>query len=156
MSPFAAPTSRDSLIDTLAPLPVQGAAWPRWIKLTAWAIIVLIGVKLAHTATTLPPEAVTPVTAGSILLLYIALVYIARCMQTSVTRITHDGIEQTWITRRTVRWDEIQSAKFIPLIATKRLVCFTGRGRPVIFQAGTIPLQIAFAHIALAYGRRTG
>ena len=40
------------------------------------------------------------------------------------------------------------------MVASGLLVCFTGKGRPVVFQGGTQELQIAFAHIALAYHRR--
>lgn len=92
--------------------------------------------------------------AGSILLCFLGLIVLARYMLISETRITHRGIEQSWITRREVAWEDIQFAKFIPLVASKRLVCFTTRGRPVVFQAGTRDLQVAFARIALVYRRQ--
>src|SRR3546814_17032550 len=75
-------------------------------------------------------------------------------MMVSETRITETGIEQSWFTRRKVAWDDIQFAKFIPLVASKRLVCFTATGHPVVFQAGPRELQIAFARIAVVYRRR--
>jgi hypothetical protein len=79
---------------------------------------------------------------------------LARFMLVSQTRITEDGIEQSWLSKRRVAWQDIQYAKFIPLVASKRLICFTSRGRPVVFQAGTRELQIAFARIALVYRRK--
>src|SRR3546814_9693255 len=75
-------------------------------------------------------------------------------MLISVTNINEAGIQQSWLGRREVAWEDIQFAKFIPLVASKRLICFTTRGRPVVFQAGTKELQVAFARISLVYRRR--
>lgn len=145
---------KEALLDTLGPLPLSGTAWPGWIKILAWCVLVIIGAKLIHTAIGTNAQTVQPVVAASVTITFMALVVVARYMQTSVTTITSDGIEQTWITRRSISWDDIQFAKFIPLLASKRLVCFTGRGRPVVFQGGTQELQVAFAQISLAYRRR--
>lgn len=145
---------RDAILEALGPLPLSGAAWPGWIKVLAWCVLAVIGAKLVHTAIGTSGQNVQAVVAASVTITYMALVVVARYMQTSVTTITTEGIEQTWITRRTINWDDIQFAKFIPLFASKRLVCFTGRGRPVVFQGGTKELQIAFAQISLAYRRR--
>lgn len=147
-------TRHDALLQTLGPLPLSGTAWPGWIKVMAWCVLVIIGAKLVHTAIGPSGQDVNPVVAASVTITFMALVVVARCMQVSVTTITPDGIEQTWLTKRTVGWNDIQFAKFIPLLASKRLVCFTGRGRPVIFQGGTKELQIAFAQIAVAYRKR--
>lgn len=147
--------SSEQFLQRLRPLPLSGTAWPGWIKAMAWLVLIIIGAKLIHTAASLGGQSVQPAVTASVTLTFMALVVIARYMQTSVTHITATGIEQTWLTRRAVSWDEIQFAKFIPLFASKRLVCFTGRGRPVVFQAGTKELQIAFAQIALAYPRRS-
>ncbi|HLR78006.1 MAG TPA: hypothetical protein VK062_03045 [Burkholderiaceae bacterium] len=147
---------REALLQTLGPLPIRGTAWPGWVKVLAWCVLAIIGIKLIHTATSTAGQDIRPVIAASVTITFMALIVVARNMQTSVTTITTEGIEQTWLTRRTVRWDDIQFAKFIPMVASKRLVCFTGRGRPVIFQGGTRELQIAFAHIALAYRRQPG
>lgn len=145
---------QDQLLQTIGPLPLRGTAWPAGIKWMAWIVLGLIGIKLLHTAAGPAGQTVSPIVAACIVVAFIALLVVARAMQTSETCITDQGIEQTWITRRTVAWSEIQFAKFIPLLASKRLVCFTGRGRPVVFQAGTRELQVAFAQIALAYRRR--
>ena len=40
------------------------------------------------------------------------------------------------------------------MIFSKRLVVFTHRGRPVIFQGGTRELRAAFTQIAQVYRRR--
>lgn len=145
---------QEQLRQTLGPLPISGTAWPCWIKMAAWCVMALIGVKLIQTAIGPSGQGVNPAVAASVTITFMALVVVARCMQISVTTITSEGIEQTWLTRRSIGWDDITFAKFIPLLASKRLVCFTGRGRPVVFQGGTKELQIAFAQIALVYRKR--
>lgn len=148
-------TRHEALLETLGPLPVSGAAWPGWIKIMAWCVLALIGAKLIHTAISTSGQEISPVAAASVTITFMGLVIIARYMQTSVTTITREGIEQTWVTRRTIHWDDIHYAKFVPLPASKRLICFTRRSRPVIFQGGTPELSVAFAQIAVAYQRRS-
>lgn len=145
---------RSTLLEQIGPLPLRGMAWPVWIKVTAWVVLVLIAIQIIRTATSPMGRNIDPWVAGSILLCFLALTLVVRFMTTSETQITHKGIEQSWITRREVAWEDIQFAKFIPLLTSKRLICFTSRGRPVVFQAGTRELQIAFARIALVYKRR--
>lgn len=145
---------RDAVLQALSPLPLSGTAWPGWIKALAWFVLAVIGAKLVHTATTTNITGISSGVTASVTLTFVALLIIARFMQVSVTTITATGIEQSWLTKRTVRWDDIQFVKFIPLFTSKRLICFTGRGRPVVFQAGTKELQIAFAQIALVYRKR--
>lgn len=144
---------RSALLERIGPLPLSGMAWPRWIKILAWLILAIIAVQIGRIATNSQGHNVNPAVAVSILVCFLALLVIARFIQTSETRITKTGIQQSWITRREVTWNEIQFAKFIPLLASKQLICFTGHGRPVVFQAGTRELQIAFAHIAMMYRR---
>ncbi len=145
---------RSELFEAIGPLPLHGVAWPKWIKILACLILVFIGLMIAQTASGPAGKTVSPLAAGCILLCFLALIVLARYMLVSETRITHRGIEQSWITRREVAWEDIQFAKFIPLVASKRLICFTGKSRPVVFQAGTRELQIAFARIALVYRRQ--
>lgn len=145
---------RSELFEAIGPLPLQGVAWPRWIKILACLVLALIGLLIIQTAAGPTGRSISPMVSGSILLCFLGLLILARYMLVSETRITHKGIEQSWISRREVAWEDIQFAKFIPLVASKRLICFTTRGRPVVFQAGTRELQIAFARIALVYRRR--
>lgn len=142
------------LLEEIGPLPLQGLAWPRRIKVVVWIVMALIGVKLIYTAAGPGGQNTPPVVAASFLLCYAALLVLAWYMQKSVTTITDTGIQQSWITRREITWADIHFAKFIPLYASKRLMCFTGRGRPVVFQAGTRELEIAFARISLVYRRK--
>lgn len=144
----------DTLIQELKPLPVEGTSWPRWIKIVTWIMLALIGIQFINTATSEAGQNVNPYIAGSITLCFAALIVMGRYMTTARTRITEEGIEQSWLIRRIVKWEEIQFAKFIPLISSKKLMCFTGRGRPIIFHGGTKDLQVAFARIALVYKRR--
>lgn len=145
---------RSALFEDIGPLPLHGQAWPTWIKIMAWVVLLIIAMQITRTATSPHAHSVNPVIAGGILVCFMALLVVARFMLISETRITCNGIEQSWITRRQIIWDDIQFAKFVPLIASKRLVCFTRHGRPVVFQGGTRELQIAFARIALAYRRQ--
>ncbi len=145
---------RSALLEQIGPLPLRGSAWPLWIKVFAWIVLIIIGIQIGRTAAGPNGHQVYSLAAASILMCFVALVVVARFMMTSETEINGKGISQSWITKREVAWEDIQFAKFIPLFTSKRLVCFTSRGRPIVFQAGTRELQIAFARIALAYKRR--
>lgn len=143
-----------SLMADLGPLPIQGQAWPSWVKILVWIVVAAIGVQFVRVAMGLESGQVNPFMAGTVLITFCGLLLIARVMAISTTRITEDGIEQTWITKRAIGWNDIQFAKFVPMIASKRLICFTGRSRPVIFQSGTPELHKAFAKISLVYRKR--
>lgn len=142
------------LLEQIGPLPLKGKAWPTWIKVLAVTIMVLIGIQIVYTASGPVGRNVSPVVAGSIILCFIGLAVLTRYMLVSETTITEAGIQQSWLGQREVAWEDIQVAKFVPLLASKRLICFTRRGRPVTFQAGTRELQTAFAYISLVYRRR--
>jgi hypothetical protein len=148
------PQEHSTLLEEIGPLPLRGMAWPAWVKVLAWIMLLVIGVQITLTAVSPAGQHVSHLVAGSILICFLALLVIGRFMLISETQITQAGIEQSWITRRRVAWEDIQYAKFIPLVASKRLVCFVRGGRPIVFQAGTRELQVAFARIAVAYRRR--
>lgn len=147
-------SEQQALLQEIGPLPLEGPAWPRWVKWLAWAVLALVIMRLAQTAGSPAGQAVSTAVKASLVICVMGLAVLARFMQTSVTRITEAGIEQSWVSRREIAWQDIHFAKFIPLIASKRLICFTARGRPVSFQAGSRELEIAFARIALVYRRR--
>ena len=148
------PDRHQRLLSAIGPLPLEGAAWPKWVRWLAWLILALVVFRLAQTAASPAGEMVSTTIKASIVVCVMGLAVLARYMHTSITRITENGIEQSWVGRREIAWNEISFVKFIPLIASKKLICFTRRGRPVTFQAGTRELEIAFAHIALVYRRR--
>lgn len=143
-----------ALIADLGPLPIEGQAWPTWVKILVGVVVAAIGVQFVRVAMGLEGAEVNPFMAGTVLITFCGLLLIARVMAISKTRITENGIEQTWITKRAIGWNDIQFAKFVPMIASKRLICFTGRSRPIIFQSGTPELHKAFAKISLVYRRR--
>lgn len=143
------------LLAGIGPLPLEGPAWPAWMKWAAWLVLTLVILKLVQVAAGPAGAMVGTAVKASLLICVAGLAILARYMHTSVTRITEKGIEQTWISRREVAWEDINFTKFIPLVAAKRLVCFTNRGRPVTFQAGSRELEIAFARISLVYRRRS-
>lgn len=142
------------LISQIGPLPLEGQAWPTWVKWMAWLVLGLVVFRLAQAAASPVGQSVGTAIKLSLVICVVGLAVLARYMHTSVTRITEKGLEQSWLGRREITWDEITFAKFIPLIASKKLICFPARGRPVTFQAGTRELEIAFARIALTYRRR--
>lgn len=139
------------VLASLQPLPIQGDAWPTPIKTLAWIVLLVIGLKLVQTATRTADQSISPAIVGTVILLFGALIVFAWLMQTSKTTISTAGISQTWLTKRYLPWEELHFAKFVPLLGSKRLICFTARNRPVVFQAGNQELQIAFAKIALIY-----
>lgn len=144
--------SQQSLFATIGPLPLKGRSWPKHIALIAWVVIAIIGVRLGFVATAYGDQVATPLIA-SIILAYTGMIVVAFFMWTGHTTITEQGIKQEWILKRELTWDELKFAKFVPLFFSKRLICFTKRGRPIVFQGASPELQIAFAHISLAYKR---
>jgi len=156
MSPFGRPSPEEhaALLAQIAPLPLRGRAWPRWIGAIAWIIMAVIAVRL-FLVLQLAPEAALPLPViASLVVCFAALLWMSWHMWTSVTEISDWGIRQSWIMRREVPWSDIQSTKFIPLLASKKLVCFVQKGRPLVFQAGSPELQAAFARISLVYRKR--
>ncbi|CAM4290524.1 PH domain-containing protein [Bordetella tumbae] len=157
MNPFDTSPSTDeqaTLLREIGPLPLSGQAWPDWVRILAWIILAIIGVQITLSAIRMPPEQVNSVVAAIVILCFLGLVLVSWHMQKSITTIDEAGLHQTWITRREVAWQDIHFAKFVPLLFSKRLVVFTQRGRPVVFQGGTKELQIAFAKISLLYRRQ--
>ena len=154
MSQPASQQDIDTLLKDISPLPIQGRSWPRWVAATAWAVLALIGVRMALVAGSPQGANISPLLAGSLVLLFTGLIVIAWYMWHGVTTIDRDGIRQSWIMRRQVQWQDIHFAKFVPLFNSKRLICFTRRGRPIIFQGATPELQVAFAKISLVLRRK--
>ncbi|HRL21242.1 MAG TPA: hypothetical protein PLG97_01890 [Alcaligenes sp.] len=144
-----------ALLKDISPLPVQGRSWPRWVAATAWLVLVLIGIRMALVASSPQGAAISPLLAGSLVLLFTGLIVIAWYMWHGVTTIDQDGIRQSWIMKRQVQWQDIHFAKFVPLFNSKRLICFTRRGRPIVFQGAAPELQVAFAKISLVLRRKT-
>lgn len=145
---------RAALLRDIGPLPLRGTAWPTYIKVMAWAVLVIVGMQITLVATGPHRHDVSPVAAAVVLVCFLALLIVARFMLVSETRITQDGIEQSWIRPRRIAWDDILFVRFIPMLTSKRLICFSRSGRPVVFQAGTRELRAAFTRIAQVYRRR--
>lgn len=144
-----------ALLQAIGPLPLTGMAWPTWIKVLACFVLTIVGIQILRTAASPVGANVDMTVSLSIIVCFFGLVVLCRYMVVSVTRITEQGIEQTWLGNKQIAWEDLQFAKFIPLLASKRLICFPTRGRPIVFQAGTRELEAAFAQIALVYRRRT-
>lgn len=149
------PEEHANLLNEIGPLPLRGRAWPRWIAAIAWLIMALIAFRLVLVLQLAGDKSLSFLVLASVFVCFGALLWMSAHMWTSITEISEWGIRQSWITKREVSWDEIHSSKFIPLFASKKLVCFVQKGRPVVFQAGTPELQTAFARISLVYRKRT-
>ena len=147
--PQPQPQHLEQLFNTIGPLPLRGRAWPKGIALTAWVLLVIIGARLGFIAATYGQQLSTPIMA-SVLLAYSGMVVMAFFMWTAHTTISEQGIKQDWILKREIAWEDLKYARFIPLFYSKRLLCFTKKGRPVVFQGASPELQAAFAHISLS------
>ena len=143
----------EALLAELAPLPLQGRSWPKPIGIAALIITIVIGLQLISTAATDSGQQASPYVIGAIVFSYFGLILITWFMFVGRTTINETGIQQQWVMRREISWEDLRYAKFVPLLFSKRLICFPARGRPVVFQAGTKELQIAFARISLVYKR---
>ena len=147
MMSFIPLTEREQaqLKDNLGDLPITGPAWPRWVKLVALLVLSLVVMQAGLTVQK----------AGLFLLIvFIGLSFITYFMQHSVTTIDENGIRQSWFTKRQVGFHEMSFAKFVPMLASKRLIVFVKKGRPIVFQAGSQDLQVAFAKISLQFKDR--
>lgn len=145
--------NQQKLLTALAPLPIHGRSWPRGIAALAWAFIGLILWWILARAPQWPHDLPRSVIL-SLLICFLGLCVIAYYMWFGQTRITAQGLEQDWVFKRRIAWEDIRMAKFVPLFFSKRLICFPHRGRPVIFHGGERAVEIAFAHISLAYAQR--
>ncbi|MFY4415099.1 hypothetical protein [Achromobacter dolens] len=142
------------MLRALGPLPLSGQAWPDWVRILTWVILAVLGVQVVTTAIRAPGQPLESSMALVVGLCFIGLLFVSWHMQTSITTIDERGLRQTWFSRREVAWEDVREARFVPMIFSKRLVVFTHRGRPVIFQGGTRELRAAFTQIAQVYRRR--
>ncbi|WP_241118780.1 hypothetical protein [Achromobacter xylosoxidans] len=135
-------------------MPLSGQAWPDWVRILTWVILAVLGVQVVTTAIRAPGQSLDGMMAVVVGLCFIGLLFVSWHMQTSITTIDEHGLRQTWFSRREVAWEDVREVRFVPMIFSKRLVVFTHRGRPVIFQGGTRELRAAFTRIAEVYRRR--
>lgn len=155
-SPVPSPSREEhaALLRAIGPLPLSGQAWPDWVRILTWVILAVLGVQVVTTAIRAPGQPLESSMALVVGLCFIGLLFVSWHMQTSITTIDERGLRQTWFSRREVAWEDVREARFVPMIFSKRLVVFTHRGRPVIFQGGTRELRAAFTQIAQVYRRR--
>lgn len=123
------------------------------MRILTWVILAVLGVQVVTSAIRAPDQPLDGLMAVAVGLCFIGLLFVSWHMQTSITTIDERGLRQTWFSRREVAWDEVREARFVPMIFSKRLVIFTHRGRPLIFQGGTRELRTAFTRIAQVYRR---
>jgi len=71
----------------------------------------------------------------------------------STTTVSANGIEQSWMFKKPITWDEIRSTRVVRMPAAVRQIVRTQTGKFVIFHAGTSELASAFAAVANRYSR---
>ncbi|CAM3377776.1 PH domain-containing protein [Bordetella sputigena] len=140
-----------ALLQEIGPLPLNGQAWPDWVKILAWILLAALGWEIVTTIIRLYSGALSPLLLGGVLVCFLALAVVAWSMQTSITTIDSQGLRQTWLTKREIAWEDIGSARFVPMIFSKRLMVISRSGRTMTFQGGTRELERAFMHIAATY-----
>src|SRR5690606_39836456 len=94
------PEEHQQLLQEIGPLPLEGPAWPTRVKWLAWLVLALVVFRLVQTAASPAGEAVATAVEISVLACVLGLGVLARTMHTSVTRITENGIEQSWLGRK--------------------------------------------------------
>lgn len=156
MMSFIPLTEREQaqLKDNLGDLPITGPAWPRWVKLVALLVLSLVVMQAGLTVQKAGLASLSNTGGLFLLIVFIGLSFITYFMQHSVTTIDENGIRQSWFTKRQVGFHEMSFAKFVPMLASKRLIVFVKKGRPIVFQAGSQDLQVAFAKISLQFKDR--
>lgn len=155
MTPHASPSpaAHAALLRAIGPLPLSGQAWPDKVRILTWGLLAVLGVQVVTTLIRAPDYPFDDLLAAVVGLCFVGLLFVSWHMQTSITTIDKRGLRQTWFSRREVAWEDVRDARFAPMLFSTRLVVFTQRGRPVIFQSGTQELRAAFAKIALLYRR---
>ena len=146
-----APEDHAALLRAIGPLPLSGQAWPDWVRILTWIILAVLGVQVVTTAIRARRRNLRSPAHRGRRLCFLGLLLVSWNMQVSITTIDERGLRQTWFTRREVAWEDVRYARFVPMLFSKRLVVFTHRGRPMIFQGGTRELRAAFVKIAELY-----
>lgn len=134
-------------------LPVQGRAFPlavRWLATALTAGTLYWGLRsqgaLATAEWSLPAALVT---GGALLLVIWCLVWMWR----SRTSVDAEGIHQTWIWDKRVRWDEVAQARLVGVpylswLVTPRLVVRPRGGGVLVFHSADPQVLAVFATYA--------
>jgi hypothetical protein len=144
--PAAAPATHEAA----ALLPAEGAAFPLSVRLLASALVAATAYWgfLTHEQWMGPGW-----TAPSALLFGTALALVAWClvwMWRSRTRVDADGIVQTWIWTKRVRWADVTQARLVGVpglewLITPRLVVRPRGGGVLVFHSAERRVITAFA-----------
>jgi len=138
-------------------LPIEGPSYTRlarWL-LTGWCTLLISAAVWAFSSGDLEaladaPREVRWLLGGALLVVALQAAAVFR----SRTRIDSEGITQTGLWTKQMRWEDIRSARFLGLPWANRwlpprLALRSGHGRYLLIQGGTPALHRAFAHIAI-------
>jgi len=135
---------------------VIGQANPAWQRLfaTATVLVALAGLARLYWTT---PQAFQGNGAWFVTAVLGALLASYWFVLSASTRIDGEGIRQTGLPERHVRWEEISAAQLGGFSFARRLRVRTVGGRRLTFAGATPALHAAFEKIAAAYppGRRS-
>jgi len=141
-----APAPESAPAGAIPPAPVRGPAYGRTQRVLATLIVLAVLWGLVRAA--LEPG------MGAVLWLAPAILVPYGFMLTAATTIDADGLRQSGLLMRRLRWDEIAQARVgrTPLACT--LLVRTIRGRFVRLRGGTPQLRAAFERVAAAFPLR--
>ncbi len=81
------PAARAALLQEIGPLPLNGQAWPDWVRILAWILLSALGVQLFSSAAQLPPGQLNLLLAVTVGLSFLGLGLVSWFMQLSITTI---------------------------------------------------------------------
>lgn len=134
-------------------LPLRGRAFTLLHRLLA-SVVVLLALGGLLRRVLIAPEAIQGSTWWWLLATTLMLLASYAMIMLSTTTIDAEGIVQTGLPERRVRWQDIDFAQFAGWPLARRLRVRTVAGKRVVFGGSGAALTAAFERIAAAYPRR--
>lgn len=135
------------------PLPVRGRAFAPLHRLLA-SVVVLLALGGLLRLVLIAPEAIQGSTRWWLLATALMLLVSYAMIMLSSTTVDAEGILQTGLPERRVRWQDIDFAQVAGWPLARRLRVRTVAGKRVVFGGSGAVLLAAFERIAAAYPRR--
>jgi len=138
---------------------VTGPAYSKWFTYLATTVTIALAAYAVRITTQFPLAnygfGIKALLVFAALMLLVSYYWFLK----STTTIHRDGITQTWMYDKQVRWDDVRSAKMIGIpfmswIFPPRLIVRTGISFTT-FNGGNQALLVEFARISLAYQMKT-
>jgi len=140
-------------VSPVSPLPVRGRAYALLHRLLA-SVVVLAALGGLLRLMLTSPQAVQGAAAWWLLATALMLLASYAMIMLSTTTIDAEGIAQTGLPERRVRWQDIDFAQVAGWPLARRLRVRTVAGKRVVFGGSGAALLAAFERIAAAHPRR--